>query len=243
MSKWAGRVAKIISRVTSHRVIVPIVIGIAGLFCIAVGIFAFYQEGGWSPVAGTILAAVLAVIAALVSAWTGQRLVELQEDALKPNIQLTFDARSRYQTIQLRLANRGQSPAHDVKVEWSSGPPSDGKGNLVQFGPGGVLPVLNAGEHASVVLDHSQAFFKRYDNATFSGRVTFTTSSGEVVPRPFLLSAEHERRALLHESEEPKTHYELQKLPERLESIGTELTKLREALNLSDRTDHLKKEL
>jgi hypothetical protein len=216
---------------TFQRAIPKIVLVIAALFSIAVGIAAIHQEGGFSPVAGTIWAAVLAVIAAVVSAWTGQRVVELQEDALKPNIQLTFDAHSRYQVVQLRLANRGQSPAHDVKVEWSSGPPTDRKGHLVQFGPGGVLPVLNAGEHASVVLDDSQTFFKRYDDATFSGRVTFTTSRGEVLSREFLLSAEHERRALLHGSEEPKTHYELQKLPERLESIATELVRLREALS------------
>jgi hypothetical protein len=208
---------------------------IAALFSITERKVALHQEGGVSSVALTILAAVLAVIAAVVSAWTGQRVVELQEDALKPNILLTFDAQSRYQVVQLCLANRGQSPAHDIKVEWTRDPPTDRNGHLVQFGPGGVLPVLNAGEHASVVLDHSQAFFDRYDNAIFSGRVTFTTARGEVLSRRFLLSAENERHALLHESEEPKTHYELQKLPKSLESIATELAKLREALNLSDR--------
>jgi hypothetical protein len=44
------------------------------------------------------------------------------------------------------------------------------------------------------------------------------------------LTAEHERLALVHNEEEPKTQFELQKIPDRLEDIATELSKMRALL-------------
>jgi hypothetical protein len=219
-----------------QRRLVRIVLGGAGLFAVSVGITALRQEGGLSPAAWATLAAVLAVIAAALSGWTGQRMVELQEDALEPSLLAVLDARSRYQLVQLRLMNRGQSAAFDIKIEWDNAP-TDREGHVVAFGPGGVLPVLNPGENASLVLDASHAFFAKHVDATFSGRVSFTTASGDSRSKAILVSAEHERRALVHDSEEPKTHYEIQKLPEKLESIATELEKLRKAVGQVDDND------
>lgn len=47
---------------------------------------------------------------------------------------------------------------------------------------------------------------------------------------PFTLTAEHERLSLVHNEENPKTQFELQKIPDRLEDIATELSRIREFL-------------
>ena len=117
----------------------------------AVGSLGLRQLGGLDPTAWATLAAVLAVVAATVSAWTGQRLVELQEDALAPNVQIAFDARRRYELVQLCMTNRGLSPAHHIRVEWDNAP-TNREGHAVEFGSGGVVPVLNPSEESSVMV-------------------------------------------------------------------------------------------
>lgn len=114
------------------------ILGGAALLALSVGLVSLRQLGGLNPTAWATVAAVLAVIAAVVSAWTGQRLVELQ----------------------------------DV--------------------------------------------------------------NGDIHSRQLMVSGEHERRALLHQSEEPKTMYELQKLPDKLDAIAKELQQLRKAVGHPD---------
>jgi hypothetical protein len=68
--------------------------------------------------------------------------VELQEDAVEPNLVVTLDGRSRYQLIQLTLVNHGQSPAFSAKIVWQTGPTLR-NGTVVQLGPNGILPKLH----------------------------------------------------------------------------------------------------
>jgi hypothetical protein len=179
-----------------------------------------------SATAWSAVAAALAVVAAIVSAWTSQRLVELQEDALEPNLLVTIDGRSRYQLIQLKLVNLGQSPAYSIKIDWLHGPTVQ-EGTVVQLGPGGVLPVLGPSEHATRLLDVSHKFFARHSDTTFTGTISWSNASGEVSERQLVLGAEHLREAMVHDEELPKTHYELQKLPDMLDKIAGEIGKLR----------------
>jgi hypothetical protein len=51
------------------------------------------------------IAAVLAVVAAVCSAWTSQRVLELQEDAQQPNPTPELDLRSRFSLTQFRITN------------------------------------------------------------------------------------------------------------------------------------------
>ncbi|MDP2319176.1 MAG: hypothetical protein Q8O42_07565 [Acidobacteriota bacterium] len=191
----------------------------------AVAMTALRQEGGLSPNAWAAVAASLAVFAAMVSAWTSQRMVELQEDALEPNLLVTIDGRSRYQLIQLRLVNLGHSAAFDVTIKWRNGPTVRG-GSPVQLGPGGLLPALGPNEHATRLLDVSHQFFARHTDATFVGTISYTNASGQGNHRDIVVSAEHLREAMLHDEELPKTQYELQKLPEKLDKIASEIRKL-----------------
>jgi hypothetical protein len=100
-----------------RRVLVRGALLLSGAVALAVAVIALNEQGGVSPDAWSAVAAALAVVAALVSAWTSQRLVEFQEDALAPNLEVFFDARSRYGLMQLRLVHRGQA-AYNVHLTW-----------------------------------------------------------------------------------------------------------------------------
>lgn len=187
------------------------------------------EVGARNPDAWATLAAVLAVIAAVISAWTTQRVTELQEDALEPNPQASIDSRSRYGLVQFRLVNKGQTAAHDLSVRWKV-PLSTVEGNVVSLGDGGTLAVLVPGDSLSVVLGEAKLFFDKFPSTTASGVLSFSNASGDVLSREFVVTAEHERSALRHDREEPKTHYELQKIPAALEKISDEIASIRNDL-------------
>ena len=165
----------------------------------------------------------LAVIASLASALGTHKVVELQEDALEPAIRVTLDFRRRYQLAQLSVSNGGGSHAYDVRIKWDK-PLHTVDGDEAQVcGPTGALPVLLAGDDATFLLGQSHQFLKKYPNTTWSGTVSYENASGERKRKPFSITAEHERLALVHNEEAPKTQFELQKIPDRLEAIAGEL--------------------
>jgi hypothetical protein len=203
---------------------------LAGMTAIAVAVVALNEQGGRTPQAWMALAAVLAVLASIVSAWGSQRVIELQENVLEPNVRPSLDFRNRYQLAQFRVANRGGSAAYDVRITWDNQLKTV-EGLPVQiFGPTGVLPVLLAGDEATILLGQSHDFLKAHAQTTWSGTITYDDATGERRVKPFNLTAEHERLSLVHNEEEPKTHFELQKIPDRLEDIAAELSKMRKVL-------------
>ena len=153
----------------------------------------------------------------------------LQEDALEPNPQPSIDSRSRYGLVQFRLVNKGQTAAHDLSVRWKV-PLSTVEGNVVSLGDGGTLAVLVPGDSLSVVLGEAKLFFDKFPSTTASGVLSFSNASGDVLSREFVVTAEHERSALRHDREEPKTHYELQKIPAALDKISDEIASIRNDL-------------
>lgn len=211
---------------TGRRIVRGLLLA-GGVLAGVVAATALGTAGGQNPDSWAAVAAALAVLAAVVSAWTSQRVVELQEDALEPNLLVTIDGRSRYQLIQLKLVNFGQSPAFKVRIDWHNGP-TVRSGDVVQLGLNGVLPALGPSEKASRLLDVSHEFFARHSDATFTGVMSYTNASGQQYRHDIVVSAEHLREAMLHDEEPLKTHYELQKLPEKLDNIAGEIKKLRQ---------------
>jgi hypothetical protein len=91
------------------------------------------QLGVRSPEAWATVAAALAVLTAVVSTWTSQRVLELQEDAQEPSITVNLDVRRRPQLVQLRVANLGGTLAKDIAISWES-PLLDVDGKPVRIG-------------------------------------------------------------------------------------------------------------
>ena len=142
-------------------------------------------------------------------------------------IRASLDFRTRYQLVQFRVANRGGTAAYDVRVKWENQLQTSGGVPVQIFGPSGVLPVLLAGDEATIFLGQSHAFLQAHSQTTWSGAITYQNAAGQRRARPFTLTAEHERLSLVHNEETPKTQFELQKIPERLEDIAAELSKIR----------------
>lgn len=203
---------------------------LAAAIAIAVAVVALSEQGGRTPQAWMALAAALAVLASIGSAWGTQRVIELQENALEPNIRASLDFRNRYHLAQFRVANRGGSAAFDVRIEWDNQLQTLDGVPVQVFGPSGVLPVLLAGDEATILLGESNAFLKKHPETTWSGTIKYQNSAAERRAKPFTLTAEHERLSLVHNEESPKTQFELQKIPDRLEDIAAELSKMRKFL-------------
>jgi len=167
--------------------------------------------------------------------------LELQEDAQEPVLAIGIDARRRYQLVQFRAANVGATPAHDIEISWDE-PLLDVDGNTVRVsasseGPD-ILPVLLPGESTAIVLGVAHRFFQKYKGRTFRGSVRYKNSSGVSRNHRFSFSTEAHERSLLHDEEEPKTLYELQKLPDKLEAIAREIARLRSTLE-NDSADNV----
>ena len=155
----------------------------------------------------------------------------MQEDALEPDPAPLSDLRSRYQLAQFRILNRGQSAALDVQIEWADQKPLlDAKGKEVTFGSAAPIPVIPPGKSASIDLGTSNEFILAHSDTTYRGSLRFRTPSGRKRAVQFVLSAEYERKALLHDEERPATEYQLQKIPEALDKIAEELRQISKGL-------------
>jgi hypothetical protein len=207
------------------RAVVRLGLGLAAVIAAGVGVAAVFKLGATDPTTWATLAAVLAVLAAVTSAWTSQRVVELQEDALEPNPVPAFDVRSRYDLAQLRVTNRGGSPAYRIQITWDE-PLRDEDDGVVVLGIDNTISVLGPGETASIGLGTAHGFMAKTPDTTRHGVLTFQNASGRRRSRRFVVSAEHERRALIHDQEAPRTHFELQRIPDELKRIAAAITQV-----------------
>lgn len=211
------------------RVIVRIILIVA--FTTAIGVIgaAFWLLGFRDPAAWAAVAAALAVITSIISAWPAQRVLELQQDAQQPYPYPSIDLTSRYGLIQLRVTNYGGSAAHDICLHWHQ-PLLNSQGEEVKFTKQAGAPdisVLLPNESVNLSIDGSRQLFEAYEKLNYSGEVTFKDSSKRTIKYPFLLSAEKYRYTLSYSEEEPKTHYQLQKIPDELHKLRTEVNRLR----------------
>jgi hypothetical protein len=136
-----------------------------------------------------------------------------------------IDLRNRYQLAQFRITNHGGSAAHNVRITWQQ-QLRDAEGKEVLLGQSTAIPVIPERESASVSLGSSNAFVLKHPDTTCRGSVNFENASGRKYSKPFVVSAEHERVALVHNEELPKTLWEIQKIPGQLERVAREIAGL-----------------
>lgn len=168
-----------------------------------------------------VIAAALAVITSVVSAWNAQRLLEIQQDALLPNPIPSIDVTSRYGLLQLRVTNLGGLSAHNIRLSWNE-PLTNSKDELVVIGADQNdphIPVLLPKDSISTLIDGHVQFFGKFKDANYKGIISYEDAAGNKYNKQFSLSAEMYRNTLLHPMEEPKTHFELQKIPKEIENL------------------------
>lgn len=218
---------------TPSRIIVRVLLVAAfGLAAFAVG-FALLGADSPSQVPWSALAAALAVVAAVLSAWTSQRIMELQEDATLPAPYPFFDFTSRYSLAQLRVTNTGSSTAFNINLDWRN-PIVDHEGNDIQFPhQEGTpeIPVLAAGDSVSIPIGEAHRFMNQGIDLNYSGSITFETAKGVPHRREFFLSAEMYRKSLDYDEESVKTHFELQKVPKEIASLRQAVSGIRASLD------------
>ncbi|MBZ5558986.1 MAG: hypothetical protein LAO77_17065 [Acidobacteriia bacterium] len=181
------------------------------------------RQGLVDPAAWATVAAALAVLAAIVSAWTSQRQLELQEDAVEPALLPAIDVRSRTNLAQFTITNHGGSHAYDVTLEWKRPLPGlDGKPISLGAAP---IPMIPKGESASVLITSSHELISKNEDTTFTGTIRFRNVRGRKFSEQFMVTAEHERIAMVLATDEQELKQDIKKIREALESIVKAISK------------------
>ena len=170
------------------------------------------DSGAWATVA-----AALAVLAAMISAWTSQRQLELQEDATQPAALPALDLRSRTNLAQFTITNHGGSHAYAVSVKWDR-PLQGPDGQPVPLGAEPIA-MIPKGESASVLITSSHDLIRKNQDTTYTGTISYKNSRGRVFSEPFTISAEHERHAMTLATDEQELKEDIKRIREALEKI------------------------
>lgn len=202
---------------------------------------AFWFLGPKDPSTWATFAAALAVVTSVIGSWTSQRALELQQDAQDPYPYPTVDVESRYGFIQLRVTNYGGGPAHDIKLKWNK-PLINSQGKEVHFTKQEGAPeisILLPNETMSVLIDGSTRLFQKFTDMNYTGFVEFKDASGRKRKYPFFLSIEKYRSTLTFAKEEPKTHHELQKIPQEIQKLRWEIQNIRRLIERSHQVEEI----
>lgn len=220
-----------------NRKFVRVLLGLAFVASITAIVSVIVFPTFYKPEAIAVIAAALAIIPAVLATWSGQRMVELEEDSKIAFPYPAFDARSRYLVLQLRITNYGNSIAHNVYLKWTKQLEGADGNALSYLGEASPLPVLLPHESASFFVDGSHDFVKKHGHADFAGTVHFADASGHQHSHPFILSSSKFKESLTFDEESVMTHHELQKLPERLKEIEKAMQTIGKSLDrLATRT-------
>lgn len=169
------------------------------------------------------LTGALAVTAAGVAALPALRVLELQEDSLKPHPIPYFDVESRYQLVQLRVKNVGASPAYDLHFDWDK-QIRDYEGNNIQSLDD--IGILLPQQSASTLVGTSTDTVKRLRDTKFTGVCTYKDAAGKKHSHRFSFSVDGHLKQLIHNEEMPKTLRKLQDLPDEVERLGRKVDRL-----------------
>jgi hypothetical protein len=132
--------------------------------------------------------------------------------------------------------NLGSKTAFNIKFIWDQ-TLFNFKGDRISFNHNDTeieIPVLNPKESTSLIIGVQSSFFEKHkdDNLDFGGKIVFQESlnSKRKTSYPFHFSFNHYANSPSFESEEPRTMFELQKVPLKLNEIKETLKTISETL-------------
>ena len=185
----------------------------------------------WDTVTATI-----SLIIAIISGWIAYETFYRQSQAEKAQIVVKLDFTSRYDVILLVVENLGLKPAFNIILDWNQ-ELRNLKGEKIRFNKFSEnidIPVLNPKEKTSVLIDVASRFYSKRNekDMDFNGMVKFQESlnSKRQTSYPFQFSFKHYNLSPAFENETPKTMFELQKIPDKLESIKHEINNITKQL-------------
>ncbi len=197
------------------KTVVYFCLGIVLVACITLAVFLLHgpkEKETWST-----LAALLAVIAAVVAVLPALRVLQLQEDSLRPLPIPYFDLASRHELLQLRVKNFGGGAAYSIHLSWKTRP-VDHKGKDVQSLD--QLAILLPQDSVSTLVGTSHDTVRRLSDTQFEGECHYKDSRGKRFRQKFICSLDASQRQLLYDDELPKTLRDLQDVPKELARIA-----------------------
>jgi len=177
------------------------------------------EKETWATITG-----LLAVIAAVIAVVPALRVLEIQEDALRPRPTPYFDITSRYNLLQLRVKNLGGGVAYDVQLKWKAHPLDHNGGKITALDH---ISVLLPQESASALVGASSNMVKELSRSKFEGECCFKDSTGKRLRQKFICSVDAHQKQLLHDDELPKALHDLQDVPKELSRIADLLEKFK----------------
>jgi hypothetical protein len=206
------------------RTLARISLALVFVACVTLAGFLLHEpkeKETWATLTG-----LLAVIAAVISALPALRVLEIQEDALRPRPTPYFDLTSRYSLLQLRVKNLGAGVAYDVELHWKVHP-VDHEGNKVTSLD--KICVLLPQESASTLIGVSTHIVKEFSQARFEGECWCKDSTGRKHHQNFVCSVDANQKQLLHDNELLKTVRDLQDVPKELARIADQMEKFKQS--------------
>jgi len=198
--------------------------------CLSLAIFlaALNVIGPGKVEAWAVLVAVLAVISSIISAWSSYSVVDLQREALKPHVTVSYDFESRFGLALLRMKNTGGTPAINIQINWNNKLKNHKEKEVDFTSPNSNSEVvyLANGEAIYKIIDSDFRFFERYTDTTISGNISYQDLKGNDLKTSFQVSAEHLRGSPNYSNEELKTNYEIQKIPKSLDNLTSQIKNL-----------------
>jgi hypothetical protein len=182
------------------------------------------------------MTASISLTIAIISGWIAYEAFYTQSLNSKPQIVLRLDFRSRYGLVLLVAENLGSKPAFNIRFKWNQDLLNH-KGEKVTFSKSISpidIPVLNAKESTSTIIGTPTTFYEKSEmNLDFDGLVIFNESlnSRKETSYSFQFSFQHYRNSPMDETEEPKTMYQLQMIPQHLDKIKDELNRITKVLS------------
>jgi hypothetical protein len=186
------------------------------VFAAAIVLAAMLLLGPKSKETWATLTAVLAVIAAVISAWPSLRVLEIQEDATRPCPTPHFDITSRYGLLLLRVSNIGAGVAYNVQLNWDKHPQDEEGEDVTSLDS---ISVLMPHDSVSILVGRPHDLLQKYPTMRFEGTLGFKDATGKYRKQRFICSADEYRKRLTFDNEMPRTLHELQKLPKELTEI------------------------
>jgi hypothetical protein len=197
------------------RIVVRMLLAFALLVAVPLVGFLLYapkEKETWA-----ILTGLLAVIAAVIAAWPALRVLEIQEDVLRPRPTPHFDLSSRHNLLQLRVKNLGGGAAYDVQLKWKVHP-VDHTGNEITILD--KISVLLPQESASTLVGASTHIVRELSTSRFEGEWLCRDSTGKRHHDKFVCSVDANLKQLSFDNEMPKTLHDLQEIPKELGRIA-----------------------
>lgn len=189
------------------------------------------KEPEWSAVAGS-----MAVITAIIAAWSALLNTWRQVDTENPLLFVQFDTSSRNGLIQIELKNKGQSPAYSVFIDWdTTNPLKDCEGKVIDIYPGyRTIKVLNPNESIKTLVGATDRIFEVFKDEELEYRGTIKYKKKLAALRTFTekfyVTLAPYRKTLYYDEELYVTHHEIQKLPQNLLRVEQAIGKLTKAI-------------